>query len=131
MAPMASALRTAAGSGSGRYISASTSATLRRRGSSYVRTIGSSDRTGPSVEHPQVKARTVMAHQQRRHLGHAEAQPDAVAGGPRLRDLELGCADAVPVATQTSASARPSTVKFSPNMPKEKSSRSRYCCQYR
>ncbi len=48
--------------------------------------------------HPQVQAGTGVRDQQCRHLRDAEADPDAAAGHPGLADLELGPADAEPVA---------------------------------
>ena len=47
---------------------------------------------------PEVEAGPVVGHEQRGHPRLAQAQPDAVAGDARLRDLELGLADAVAVA---------------------------------
>src|SRR5262249_51653905 len=47
---------------------------------------------------PHVETWTVMADQQRWQFGLAQPQAHPVAGHPRLGDLELGLADAVPVA---------------------------------
>ena len=52
----------------------------------------------PLAQDPHVKAGTVVGHQQRGQLRFAQAQTDPVAGDPGLGDLELGRADAVPVA---------------------------------
>ena len=66
----------------------------------------------------QVEAGAAVRDHQRRHSRLVQPHADAVARDARLGDLELGRADAVPVAdVQTSSSGRPSTVKFSPNWP--------------
>ena len=53
---------------------------------------------GPLPQDPEVEAGPAVGHEQRGHPRLAQAQPDAVAGDARLRDLELGLADAVAVA---------------------------------
>src|SRR5271156_6538092 len=56
---------------------------------------------GPDVallDDPEIESRTPVGHQEGRHLGIVEAQPDPVAGEAGLRDLENPVADAVAVA---------------------------------
>ena len=52
----------------------------------------------PLGDHPHVEARPVVADQERGQFGLTGPQAHPVAGDARLRDLELGLADAVAVA---------------------------------
>src|SRR4029077_5104765 len=49
------------------------------------------------AEHAHVEAGAVMADEQCGQLGLTTAATDAIAGDPRLRDLELGTTDAITV----------------------------------
>src|SRR3954454_8238407 len=77
------------------------------------------------LDHTKIKSRPVVRHQQRRNAWLVHAYPDAVAGDPRLRDLEQSVVDAKSVADAHFVVGQVSTVKFSPNWPKVKSLRPR------
>jgi hypothetical protein len=61
----------------------------------------------PFGDHAQVEARPVVGDEERRKFGLAEPHADPEAGDPRLGDLELGLADAVPVADANVGVAEP------------------------
>jgi hypothetical protein len=49
------------------------------------------------IDHPEVKARTFVGHQQRRHLRIVHSNADAIAGHPWLRDLKKSSPNSVAV----------------------------------
>jgi hypothetical protein len=48
-------------------------------------------------DHPEVKARTSVGHQQRRHLRIVHSNADAIAGHPRLRDFKESSPNSVAI----------------------------------
>ena len=73
------------------------SATLSAPGPVSVLMIASPASNVSLAEDTHVEAGTVVADEQCGQLGLTNTQADAIAGDPRLGDLELGAADAIPV----------------------------------